>query len=193
MLSSITPLGERGRHSRWGMTVTAYLLGSLAAATGLGAVLGALGGLLPVPGRPVVLAVALLAGAVADATSRTPARPRRQVDEDWLARYRGWVYGVGFGFQLGLGVVTILSTAAVLALWLAALLTGSALFGALLGTAFGAARAAPVFAMRRVVDPATLRRLFGRLEAARRPAARATVVGQAALAVLGLAAWGWSG
>ena len=36
---------------------------------------------------------------------------RRQVNEDWMARYRGWAYGAGFGLQLGLGVVTIVTTA----------------------------------------------------------------------------------
>jgi hypothetical protein len=28
---------------------------------------------------------------------------QRQVDERWLTTYRGWVYGAGFGFQLGAG------------------------------------------------------------------------------------------
>ena len=39
--------------------------------------------------------------------------PRRQVDERWLHRYRGWVYGVGFGFQLGFGLLTVVTTSTV--------------------------------------------------------------------------------
>ena len=31
---------------------------------------------------------------------------RRQVDDAWLARYRSWVYGGGFGWQIGVGVAT---------------------------------------------------------------------------------------
>ena len=36
MLGSITPLGERGRGSRWWVTVTAYVLGSTLAGVALG-------------------------------------------------------------------------------------------------------------------------------------------------------------
>src|SRR2546425_862992 len=54
MLASIHPLGERARRSRWGVTVTAYLLGSVAGGAGAGAALGAMGAgllaLLPAPG-----------------------------------------------------------------------------------------------------------------------------------------------
>ena len=38
--------------------------------------------------------------------------PRRQVNERWLDEYRGWVYGLGFGAQLGLGVTTVITSAA---------------------------------------------------------------------------------
>lgn len=56
----------------------------------------------------MLAALAGLAGLALDlglGALRLPG-PARQVDEDWLARYRGWVYGAGFGTQLGLGVVT---------------------------------------------------------------------------------------
>ena len=46
MLASITPLGERGRDSRWGVTVTAFVLGATAAGAALGAVMGLAGSLL---------------------------------------------------------------------------------------------------------------------------------------------------
>ena len=118
MLGSITPLGERSRGRRWGITVTAFALAATAAGAGLGAVLGAAGGLV---GLSATTRTGLLAAAVAVAVAvdlvpglRAPG-PRRQVNEAWLHRYRGWVYGAGFGLQLGLGVTTIVSTAAVYA------------------------------------------------------------------------------
>ena len=43
--------------------------------------------------------------------SRVPG-PRRQVDENWLATYRGWVYGAGFGAQLGVAFATIVTASA---------------------------------------------------------------------------------
>src|SRR4051794_41961317 len=43
MLGSITPLGERGRGSRWGITVSAYVIGSALGGAALGAALGWIG------------------------------------------------------------------------------------------------------------------------------------------------------
>src|SRR5690349_13540950 len=171
MLSSISPLGERARAARWGRTVTAYLLGSLLGGALLGAAAGSLGtlvpgGLLRSPlGAGVVVAL-LLAGLVADLRSGEQGPPswRRQVDEAWLARYRGWVYGLGFGVQLGLGVVTIVTSSTVYATVLMAALTGSPVRGALLGAVFGTVRALPVLALRRVHDRHDLHRVFSRLE-----------------------------
>src|SRR5687768_2664330 len=124
MLSSITPLGERGRQRRWGATVTAYAVGSVAA----GASLGALLGLVPEPparAALVVLAVACALAALLDLRPALLPTIRRQVNEDWLGVYRGWVCGAGFGLQLGLGVVTIVTTAAVYVVLIAAALSGS--------------------------------------------------------------------
>ena len=82
---------------------------------------------------------------------------RRQVNEDWLTEYRGWVYGVGFGAQLGLGVVTIVTTASVYLTWAARSLVASPASRArLLGAAFGLARAVPVLAGGRVRTPAAV-------------------------------------
>ena len=95
--------------------------------------------------------------AAADGTGRRPPWPvHRQVDDGWLARYRGWVYGAGFGFQLGLGVVTIVTTAAVPAAWLLALLTASPVAGAAVGLAFGLGRGLPVLANGGVDTPGRL-------------------------------------
>ena len=42
---------------------------------------------------------------------QTPVARVLPVHEQWLTRYRGWVYGVGFGAQLGFGLVTIITSA----------------------------------------------------------------------------------
>jgi hypothetical protein len=143
MLASITPHGERGRHSRWGITVSAFLLSATAAAAGAGALLGALGSVAAPAPRHAGLAVLLAAIGVAivlDGLPRAVPGPRRQVDERWLDEYRGWVYGAGYGAQLGLGVTTIVSSAAMYVGLLAAFLTASAPAGALVFGCFGAVR-----------------------------------------------------
>src|SRR5689334_15700907 len=137
MLGSITPLGERGRNSRWTVTVTAYVVGSTAAGALFGSALGGVGALAPgnALARLVALAILIAAGASLDAGLAGARLPtvRRQVNEDWLARYRGWVYGVSFGFQLGLGVVTVVNLSAVYATLAAALLSQSTTAGAVIG------------------------------------------------------------
>ena len=169
MLASIHPLGERARDRRWGTTVSAYLLASTLAATLLGGLLGGLGSLLPLgPGSTAALVVGLCALALAfDLGLGGLQLPtiHRQVDKDWLDRYRGWVVGVGFGFQLGLGVVTIVNTAAVyLALALAAL-TGSVAGGALVGATFGLVRALVILVVAPVRRPDQLRAALRRVNA----------------------------
>jgi hypothetical protein len=198
MLSSITPLGERGRASRWGVTATAYVAGSVVSGALLGSLLGLTGAglyalIAVLPGSPTVgggtvlavLAVLGLAGAALDLRLGGLALPTisRQVDEDWLARYRNWVYGGGFGLQLGLGVVTIVTTSTVYLTLAAALLSGSVWAGLAIGSVFGLVRALPLLAVRGVSSPDALGVAFARLEAARRPVATAAVATLGALSV----------
>ena len=169
MLASIHPLGERARDRRWGVTVGAYVVASTVAAAALGALLGGVGGLLPLgAGTTAVLVVVLAALALAFDLRlgglRLPT-VHRQVDEDWLGRYRGWVVGAGFGAQLGLGVVTIVNTAAVYLALALALLTGSAAAGALIGTTFGLVRALLILVVGRVRRPDQLRIALRRVHA----------------------------
>lgn len=181
MLTSITPLGERGKRQRWAVTASAYVLGSVLGGTALGASLGGIGAPLtgPLP-RPLLLLLGALACAVAAVSDldrpawRLPGG-HRQVDEDWLTRYRGWVYGVGFGVQLGLGVVTIVTSAATYALLALALLAGGVGPGALLGLVFGLLRALPILTVRRAGTPALLRVAALRLERLSGVAARSVV------------------
>ncbi len=184
MLASITPLGERSRGFSWGVTASAFAAGAVGAGALAGAALGALGSLAPAGTwrNAAALAVIVLALAV----DLTPLRrhlptTRRQVNEDWLTRYRGWVYGVAFGAQLGTGVVTIVTSAAVYAAALGAVLCGTVASGALVGAAFGAVRALSLLPARRATDPAALARLHERVGRAEAPSRR---VG---LSLLGLA------
>src|SRR3954451_14163894 len=134
MLASIHPLGERARRQHFIVTVVAYTVGSVAGGALLGALLGAAGRVTFADGhdelRLVVLAVAALLAALVDRRGAGVPSWHRQVNEDWLTQYRGWVYGVGFGFQLGLGVVTIVTTAAVYLTWVAALVVADPVVGA---------------------------------------------------------------
>jgi hypothetical protein len=88
-----------------------------------------------VTARLVVVALAVIAALFVDVGSfglRVPT-VRRQVDEGWRAGYRGWVWGFGYGIQLGAGVVTVVTTSTVYVTWLAAALSGSAVAGAVIG------------------------------------------------------------
>jgi hypothetical protein len=194
MLTSITPLGERSRNSSWGVTVTAFVLGSTAAGALLGAALGVLGGLSGVLPPASSVAFVALAGAALGGVSldlglaglRLPTVPR-QVSEDSLHAYRGWVYGIGFGFQLGLGFTTVVSSSAIYLAFFAGLLSGSALAGALVGAAFGLLRAAPLLLGAQVDTPDRLFLLGRRLAAWRRPSVVLAVCAQTALAIAALA------
>jgi len=64
----------------------------------------------------------------------------RQVNERWIGAYRSWVYGGGFGLQLGTGFLTHVVTWAVPAVFLAELLLANPGTGALVGAAFGGGR-----------------------------------------------------
>ena len=128
------------------------------------------------------------AGGRALAVDVSPLRPRlpttrRQVNEDWLTRYRGWVYGVAFGAQLGTGVITIVTSAAVYAAALGAVLCGTA-GGAVVGAAFGATRALSLLPAREATDPAGLVRLHDRLRRAEAPARQAALAAEAAAIAL---------
>ena len=198
MLGSITPLGERGRGSRWWLTVTAYLVGStlggVAFGGGLGLIASSVASRTPVAARLAVLAVAVPAGLLVDLGAFGLRLPtvRRQVDEGWRAGYRGWVWGFGYGIQLGAGVVTVVTTSTVYAAWFAAGLSGGAVAGAVIGATFGVVRAAPVLSVAGVRRPDQLLHVDGILARWAAPARRATYaagVVVAGVALLGAARW----
>ena len=171
MLSSITPLGQRGRGMSWARTVAGFWVGAMLAGAAVFGLAGALGTLLGLGRLDPWLSLAVVAlAAVLDVARVRPPGPRRQVDEDWLGRYRDWVIGLGFGAQLGVGLVTIIpswGTWAVLALAAASGLP-LALF---LGAAFGLGRSLLLLSARRVGSPTALATMMQRFNGAE-PSAR---------------------
>jgi hypothetical protein len=193
MLASITPLGERGRQARWGVTMSAFLTGSTAAGAAAGAVIGGAGRIalpatLSAQARLALLAAVALLAAALDARPGLPPGPRRQVNERWLDEYRGWVYGLGFGAQLGLGITTVISSAATYVAFAAAFLTADAGRGALVVGCFGALRGLTPLAAAHVRAPEQLVALHVRLGRLRRPGERAVLT--VLLAIVGGAAIG---
>lgn len=187
MLASITPLGERSRRFSWGVTASAFAAGAVGAGALAGALGGALGSLAPKGTWRDIAAVALLAMAlVVDASPWRRRLPttRRQVNEDWLTRYRGWVYGIAFGAQLGTGLATIVTSAAVYATALGTVLCGTAAAGAAVGAAFGVTRALSLLPAHEATDPAGLVRLHRQMERAEAPARRAVPAAEAVAMVL---------
>lgn len=193
MLASIHPLGERGRNQRWSLTVTAYLAGSLLGAAVMGTLAGLAGDLIGLS-RPssavlsvVAVAIATLAstGAALDlgiSGMRVPTI-HRQVDEEWMQRYRGWVYGVSFGFQLGFGVVTVVNSFTVYLTIALAFLSGSVIAGLFIGVVFGAVRGAVVLAAANLRHASQLHALHRRLKGWEPASRRLAVAVQAAVAL----------
>jgi hypothetical protein len=163
MLSTITPLGEAGRGNRFRTTASWFILGATlgGAVLGLGAALlaaivGAAG--LSANGALAVAAALAAISAIADAGLFGLHVPyhRRQVNELWLDDYRPWVYGGGFGFQIGLGFATYIMTSALVLLVALAALTGEPLVALGLGTLFGFARGLGVLPGARLTNPIKL-------------------------------------
>lgn len=194
MLGSINPLGERARQRRWGMTVAWYVVGSTLGGTLAGAVMGAFGqavglGAVSWTTRTSVLAGIAAVGLLFDLRLFGLSLPsiHRQVNKEWLNSYRSWVYGLGFGIQLGLGVVTIVTTSAVYVWLVAALLSASPWVAAFIGATFGLARALPIALGSRIARAEDLARLAVRLEGSQRTSRRLAMGAQlVAIACVGV-------
>jgi hypothetical protein len=195
MLASINPLGERMRNRRWGGSFAWYLAGSVAGGLTMGVAFGALGAALFALFDPTDTAVGVLvlgAGVVGVAFEthlfglHLPTIIR-QVDENWLGRYRAWIYAGGFGYQLGLGVVTVVTSAGVYLTWILCLLSGCVWGGMLIGAVFGVVRALPLLLVARVDGPASLRTALRAFNARAPLASLAALVSVALVPVLALA------
>ena len=188
MLSSITPLSEVGRGHRYWATVAWFLFGSILGGLTLGlvAALGAMAvaglGLSAPASAGVVLVVGLvtLASDLGLGGFRLPANPR-QVERTWLDRYRPWIYGLGFGWQLGVGVATYVMSASVYLMVVVAAATGEPLLALAVVTLFGALRGLAVLPAANVRTPADLGRLHRRIERFRPTSRVVALAGQIAV------------
>ena len=198
MLSSIHPFGERSRNNRFVSTAAAHIVGSTLGGLVLGLLASTLGALLlvvfPLPTivRVGLVAVAAAIATVLEATKRERLLPTRtrQVDENWIQNYRGWVYGGGWGAELGFGISTIITTTLIHLLVVTIVLLGDVVTGTLLGALFGAVRGATVLAAARVDSPDRLRtfhRTLDRLRDRSRAGAVASLALATAVGALGLA------
>jgi hypothetical protein len=197
MLSSITPMTEQGRGHRFVSTATWFVVGAVVGGATLGLVVTIPTALVQAAAPAattvlVVAAIAALVGALSDLRPFGWHLPYhgRQVNEDWLAQYRAWVYGAGFGWQIGVGLATYIMTAAVYLLIVLAVLTASpsAAFG--ICVLFGLVRGLAIFLGAGMTSPARMRAFHLRFDALREPVRVAVVAVQLAVAAAaGLALW----
>jgi hypothetical protein len=126
----------------------------------------------------MILLVVCVVAVVVDLVPGLPARLglRRQVDDAWVYQYRGWAYGLGFGVQLGTGVLTVVSSAQILVALIAAALLPSLAAAGLVGALIGLLRGLPTVLTRRVTSVERLMSLGRRVEAAR-PLGHRVVIG----------------
>jgi hypothetical protein len=199
MLSTITPLAERTRRHRFAVTATWFVVGATLGGATLGAGTAALAALL---GASVdvtssgALAIAAVLAAVAAASDlrlfglQLPYHCR-QVNELWLNRYRAWVYGAGFGWQVGVGISTFIMTAGVYLLIALAVLTTNPLAAFGIGIVFGLVRGLAVVPARHITTPEALRRFHQRFDALGPWTRRSMIVVELAVSlVAAVAAWG---
>ena len=195
MLSSIHPFGERSRNNSFRLTAAAHVIGSMLGGAMLGVGAGAIGlaptALGPSTGarNPLLLCVVVV-GLVLEATGRERLLPTRtrQVNENWIQSYRGWVYGGGFGAELGFGVSTIITTTLVHVLVASLILLGSWTGAIALGTLFGAVRGATVLAAHGVDSPESLRQFHRTLDRLRSASRSGAVVSLLAATAIGVGA-----
>lgn len=184
--AQIHPLGERGRGNVWGVTMTAFTVGSMIAGSALAGLVGFLGALVLNFGEGMVWIVgglAVLAGLL-DLSPIRPWTPRRQVNENWIGRYRGWVYGAGFGLQLGLGFAVFVMSWGYWAMLAIAFVSGSAQLGILIGATFGLGRGLLLYLSRRNTTPERLGDFHRSMMRVKTPAFRATGIAMVAVGVL---------
>jgi hypothetical protein len=163
MLASITPLSEVGRGHRYRTTASWFVVGSVVGGAMLGSAVAALTVGVDALSFTTREAVGVAFGASALATAsdievrglQLPVH-HRQVNERWLDQFRPWVYGAGFGWQIGTGLATYIMTAAVYLLIVLAALTGAPWLALGLGALFGLVRGLSVFLGRRITTAAML-------------------------------------
>ena len=193
MLSQITPIGEASRGHRYRITATWYVVGALVGGATLGGAIALMAFIvhtlaLSATTLLVLAAAAALLGAVVDSgiVGFAPPFLLRQVNEYWLNKYRGYIYALGFGWQIGAGVTTYIMTTAVLVTVALGALGASPLAALAVGVWFGLVRGMTVWLTARAITPARLAALHRRFDALGEPFRRGVIVVQLAVAVVAL-------
>jgi hypothetical protein len=194
MLSTVTPLAERARGHRYRTTAAWFVAGSAIGGACLGAVMALLA--LGVHAAGWTTATVALLGAVACVVAAASDHRLggfhlpvhyRQVNERWLDQFRPWVYGAGFGWQIGTGLTTYIKTAAVYLTIALAALTGDPGLAFAIGVLFGVVRGLAVLLGRGITTSERLARFHQRFAELDAPARAATIAAE--LAVGALVAW----
>lgn len=176
MLASMTSLGERSRGRRWWLTYSWFALGAtaggMALAAGLIAIRYAASPIDVSVSRPIGCALAVAIGVLV-LRGVAPPTHERQVDHRWLNTYRGWVVGLGFGFQLGTGAMTRISSFAYYLLMICAGLGAPIVALIAAGLVYGGIRAASAWPGRYVRTPTDLQRLTRVIARFQRPVGQA--------------------
>jgi len=193
MLSTITPFSERAKGHCYRATAGWFISGAVVGGACLGALMalaaaGVRGLHLSGPGLVAAALAAAGVAALSDSGAVGLQLPihRRQVNERWLDRYRPWVYGAGFGWQIGTGLATYITTAAVYLMIVLGALTTDPVTAVGLGVAFGTLRGLAVLLTRTLDGPGALRAFHRSFDAAGPVVAR-TVVGVEVAVSLALA------
>jgi len=197
MLSQLTPVGEASRGYRYRTTAAWFVLGAVIGGATIGAVMAALAAAVSAVAITSTALLGIAAGLAAlGATVDSgvlgfmPPFFKRQVNEYWLSKYRAWVYGSGFGWQIGAGVTTYIMTAAVFVTIAFGALTAGPVAALVLGVFFGLARGLAVLLTARSRSTADLFALHRRFDALGEPVRRAVIVVQLAVAVVAAGAAG---
>jgi hypothetical protein len=191
MLSTITPVSEKAKGHSYPATATWFVLGAVAGGATLGTAMALLAlGVHALHLSTTMIGAAAFGAALLAAASdlgirgmRLPVH-RRQVNERWLDHYRPWVYGTGFGWQIGSGLSTYITTAAVYLMVVLGALTTVPVAALAIGTGFGLVRGLAVLMTRHLTDPVGLRSFHRRFTAAGPLVGRTTIVAEATSAAV---------
>jgi hypothetical protein len=197
MLSTVTPLAEEGRGHKYRSTAAWFIVGSIVGGATLGVGAALLAGMIGVAGVSTNTALALGAiAAIVTASSdlrlfgvHLPINPR-QVNELWLGKFRPWVYGAGFGWQIGVGFATYIMTGAVYLTVALAALTGSPAIAFGICVAFGLCRGLAIMLGSTITSTERLMAFHRRFDSLAEPVRRGVIGVQLAVAAaLVIAVW----
>lgn len=197
MLSTITPVAEAGRGHTFRSTSRWFVIGSVGGGLTLGTLMAGIATLVDRLGTSPsmalwIVALASLLAAASDgrlAGFHIPGHDR-QVNERWLDRYRSWVYGAGFGWQIGVGLATYIMTSALYLLILIGGLTAQPVIAIALGALFGLVRGLAVYLAAGLDSTERLLSFHSKFESHRETVRQSTILILAVVPVAAVAATG---